>query len=124
MTRRRLLLLALPVAVALVGVGGWMMWPRPSAITKENIAKVQPGMTLTKVEAIVGGPARDEMDGNSCVLYPPIGMIVGLQRRQWVGPEVAIQIVFGDDGVLAMQCGLTNPVEETLRQRLCRWLRL
>jgi hypothetical protein len=52
---------------ALIGVGvlvltAWQLWPR-TAITRENAEQIQPGMTLTEVEAILGGPARDEYGG-------------------------------------------------------------
>jgi hypothetical protein len=60
MTRRRLLLFGLLAAVT--GLGGWLLWPR-SAITRENAAKIQIGMTLAEVEAILGGPARDDSTG-------------------------------------------------------------
>ena len=61
-TRRRLLLFGLPAGLIALGVGAWMLWPH-TAITRENAAKIQVGMTLTAVEAILGGPARDEMTG-------------------------------------------------------------
>jgi|SRR5882724_6685651 len=61
-TRRRLLLFGLLAGVLALGVGGWMLWPR-SAITRENAAKVQTGMTLAEVESILGGPERDESTG-------------------------------------------------------------
>ncbi len=34
------------------------LWPRPSAITAENTARIRDGMTLDEVEAILGGPAQ------------------------------------------------------------------
>jgi hypothetical protein len=63
MTKRkhRLLLLSLPALVALT-VGAWLLWPR-SAITRENAEKIQSGMTPAEVEAILGGPPRDESRG-------------------------------------------------------------
>jgi hypothetical protein len=61
-TRRRLLVLGLLAGLLVLGVGGWMLWPR-TAITRENAAKIETGMTLTEVEAILGGPERDESTG-------------------------------------------------------------
>ena len=55
-TRRRLLLPSLLACLATLAV---VLWPR-TAITPENAAKIQAGMTLTEVEALLGGPARDE----------------------------------------------------------------
>jgi hypothetical protein len=57
--RRRLLILAVAGTVVMLAVGAWLFWPR-TAITRENAAKIQRGMTLAEVEAILGGPARDE----------------------------------------------------------------
>jgi hypothetical protein len=60
--RLRLLVLVVVGAVAAVAIGVWLLWPR-TALTRENAAKIQVGMTLTEVEAILGGPARDESGG-------------------------------------------------------------
>src|SRR4051812_17856015 len=58
-------MLAVLAAIALVGVGGclaaWIREPT-TAITGTNAARIQPGMTLADVEAILGGPPRDEAD--------------------------------------------------------------
>src|SRR6516162_7726428 len=62
MNMRRLLLLCLPVSLAALGLAAWLLWPR-TAITPENAEKVQRGMTLAEVEAILGGPARDDATG-------------------------------------------------------------
>lgn len=59
---RRLLLLALPVGLLVLAIGVGLLWPR-TAITRENAAKIEPGMTLAEVEAKLGGPARDETTG-------------------------------------------------------------
>src|SRR5438270_30783 len=63
MTRRRLLLFGLPAALVLVGVGVWALWPRQSLITVENAARIRQGMMSEEVEAILGGPPRDESTG-------------------------------------------------------------
>jgi hypothetical protein len=60
--RRRHLLLAMPATLVTLAVGAWLFWPR-TAITPENAARIQPGMTLAEVEVILGGPARDESTG-------------------------------------------------------------
>jgi hypothetical protein len=63
MTRRRLFAIACIVALAACAIGLWLLWPAPSAITRENAAKIKDGMTRAEVEAILGGPARDETTG-------------------------------------------------------------
>jgi hypothetical protein len=55
-TRHRLLLPSLLACLAMLAV---VLWPR-TAITRENAAKIQAGMTLPEVAALLGGPARDE----------------------------------------------------------------
>jgi hypothetical protein len=57
---RRLRLLCLPALGARALAG--LPWPR-SGINRENARRIQPGMTLEEVEAILGGPARDEASG-------------------------------------------------------------
>lgn len=59
---RRFLFLSLTATVVGLAVGMWALWPR-TAITRENAAKIREGMTLADVEAILGGPARDEASG-------------------------------------------------------------
>src|SRR5690349_6879996 len=61
MNRRRVFLLLLAPVIGLV-IGIWMLWSR-TAITPANAARIQPGMTLAEVAAILGGPARDESTG-------------------------------------------------------------
>jgi hypothetical protein len=58
-TRRRLLLFGMLAGLLVLGAGVWLFWPRPG-ITRENAAKIQPGMTIWQVEHLLGGPARDE----------------------------------------------------------------
>jgi hypothetical protein len=64
MTRRtrRLLLFGLPAGLMVTLVAAWLLWPR-TAITRENAARIQPGMTLAEVEAILGGAARSDTTG-------------------------------------------------------------
>src|SRR5260370_30931418 len=61
-TRGRLVPLGLLGGLFALGLGGWLLWPR-TAITPENAAKIREGMTLLEVEAILGGPGRNESTG-------------------------------------------------------------
>ena len=48
----------LPVALVLLGVAIWVLWPRSSAITRENAARIELGMTVAEVEAILDVAAQ------------------------------------------------------------------
>jgi hypothetical protein len=61
-TRRRLLVFGLLAGLLALGAGVWLLWPR-TAITRENAARIRPGMTLEEVETILGGPMRDDSTG-------------------------------------------------------------
>src|SRR5437868_999234 len=96
MTRRRLLLLALPVALVLLGVGAWVLWPR-TAITVENGDRIREGMTRAEVESILGGPERIEATG-------PVKYGNGAAERthaqpgMWMSDHALILMHFDDAG--------------------------
>jgi hypothetical protein len=58
--RTRLLLFGLPAALVGALLVAWLLWPR-TAITRENAARIELGMTVAEVEAFLGGPARDDV---------------------------------------------------------------
>ncbi len=62
MSRRRVFFLALLILAALIGVVTWLVGPATAQITLVNASRIKPDMTLPEVEAILGGPARNEMD--------------------------------------------------------------
>jgi hypothetical protein len=62
MNRQRALLVGLLGVALATGATAWLLWPR-TAVTRENAPKVRVGMPLAEVEAILGGPARDEATG-------------------------------------------------------------
>jgi hypothetical protein len=71
MTRRRVLLFgSVAVAVALA-VAVWLVWPAATAITADNATRIKEGMTHSEVEAILGGPARDDTAGPVERMEPP-----------------------------------------------------
>jgi hypothetical protein len=55
MTRRRVLLCGMLTGLVLFGAGAWLLRPR-TALNLENAAKIQIGITLAAVEAVVGVP--------------------------------------------------------------------
>ena len=58
MTKKRLFLLAsLPLVIA-VALGVLAMLPPSPGVTKANFNRIEIGMTIAEVEAILGGPAN------------------------------------------------------------------
>jgi hypothetical protein len=147
MKRRRLLLFGLLVAITLAMVGGiwwWAVWPH-TAISRENAARIDKGMTRAEVEAILGGPARIEpstgvvpdLDLN----LPENDQLLRLMEEQqlaliaetrpiaerpiWVSDNVSIYVRFDDQGRVEKCLSVpVRPVQESLTDKLRRWLRL
>jgi hypothetical protein len=96
MTRRtrRLLLAALPVAVLAAGLVAWLLWPPPSAITRENAEKIRAGMTLAEVEALLGGPARNE----SGLPDHYIDVTRRSEDKCWASERLIVVVVLDDAG--------------------------
>ncbi len=126
------------LATVLVGLAimAWLLWPRPTAINRENAAKIQEGMTLAEVEAILGGPPRD--DGVGLLAFQRADGTEGTMPRSefndslnlpdekhWLSDEVLIGITLDQAGRVA---GVTvEPVQlasEGPLDRLRRWLGL
>jgi hypothetical protein len=96
MNRRRLMLSAIPVMLVMIGGGGiatYLMQPR-TVITRENAAKIQPGMTLAEVEATFGGPARNEATERVSYCLTGIkGFDPSVPRPpEWVSEEVLVMV--------------------------------
>jgi hypothetical protein len=126
MTRRRLFLFALPVAVVLLGVATWILWPRPpSAITRENGARIELGMTDAEVEAILGGPARDESTGFLMGEETRIGGMAWPRHTQcWLSDSVIVRVLFQEGQVIARDCEPVHRVNTSFLDDIRRWLRL
>jgi hypothetical protein len=103
--RRRFLLFALLSVLVVAAVFVAMVRPRPSAITRDNEARIHEGMTVDELEAILGGPPRDESTGPTD--YDPDGLTHVLGRpappmvtniSEWISDEVMIRVAFDAGG--------------------------
>jgi hypothetical protein len=120
--RRRLLIVAVVGATVALAVGAWLLWPR-TAITRENAAKIREGMTLAEVEAILGGPARDDYTGPLLPDGPAELACVALPR--WASDRVVIWVSFDADGRVEWSEKVhTRRIEESPLDRVRRWLGL
>src|SRR4051812_29388784 len=126
MTRRRWLLLGMLVAAAVVAAGLWLNQPPRSAINAENAAKIEIGMTLAEVEAVLGGPARDETTGPvNDVIFGGELMLPGGPSAEWVSDEYRVWVWLDSEGRVDLYSD--SPVQrlpETPLEKLRRWLRL
>jgi hypothetical protein len=140
MTCRRVLFFALTIAALLLGVG-WLLWSR-TAITRDNAAKIREGMTVAEVEAVLGGPARQETS-RKLELEPLPGEQDTHTRRAewdsrysfckaddvqplyWCSDEVIIVIlVDSENRVKRVDATSVRPASEPVIDRLRRLLRL
>jgi hypothetical protein len=112
-----------------LGVGVWLVWPQPSAITRENYECIQTGMTRADVEAILGGPARDETTGRCRGQYEEDSTILiwfpHSTSWHWIGPECAVAVVLDEeDRVVLKHLGQSVPRDASTLAWLRRLLRL
>jgi hypothetical protein len=112
----RRVLSGLLAMLVVLGVCVWALWPQ-SAITRENAAKIQKGMTLAEVEAILGEPPRDDND-------PDLPTFGSLRRPScWLADGLLVSVVFDTTGRVASCDSSTVPIPNPL-EKLRRWLRL
>jgi hypothetical protein len=100
MIRRGVLLLGVLVAVL---IGGAPWWPRTNTITRENVAKIQPGMMLAEVEAILGRPPGNYASSFSGrgAGYDYHGRVIAWSdeyRTTWAGDDGMLSIYLDNDG--------------------------
>jgi hypothetical protein len=137
--RCRLLLIAISLLTCLLLAGGiaWLR-TRQTAITSENAARIKEGMKLVEVEAILGGPPRDDAlkllafqraDGSKVAMsHSELSQFLVLDEpwtKHWLSDEVLVEITFDDAGRVT-SCAV-EPVRiagESPLATLRRWLGL
>lgn len=130
--RKRLPVLVGVLFVLVAGAGLVTAWFRScflsNSINLENFAKIQPGMSESDVEAILGALAGDYSSGWVKIL-PPAAEVVGCWsppvKKAWITDEGCIVVFFDESGkVVSAQFWEPIVLEESLLEKVRRWLGL
>jgi hypothetical protein len=110
--------------LVVAGAALYLLWPR-SAINRENFEKVQVGMTLAEVEAILGGPERDESSRFRAGGFRLGGIGLWPRPREWVSNDMAIRVHFAMfDGEERVTCAEIEAVGGERENPLAMFRRL
>lgn len=127
--------LLIVVAVAIVGVVMWAVWPA-TPISQANFERIATGMTDAEVYTILGGPPRNEATGvlrdsentkgfariesGSLWLRNDLG-----EGCIWLSDNAVVHVEFDDTGHVVRKEFMEVSVErESVLSRLRRWLRI
>src|SRR5262249_32296804 len=130
-TRRRVLLIGLVIVLVVAAVCAPMVWPRSSAITRENEARTHERMSWDQLKVILGGPPRDESTGPTELDPGALAVRIGrptppsvTRIYEWISDEVLIRVAFDADG--QAEWITTCPLRRTFPgvvPTVCHWLR-
>ena len=112
-------------------MGLWLLWP--SAITRENAVGIQEGMSIAKVESILGGPPRDESTGPLLMadfefrlddpFVPSRPSLGGSIEAQWRSDAVVVDVMIDRNGrVETVDIHRTTPRLGVITAFVRRWL--
>jgi hypothetical protein len=120
MRRRKLRWLLLLVGLAVVvAVGAFALWPRKDRITRENFDRIQNGMSLAEVEAILGPPGDHRTRPTTYephFLEPPrladrVASQPAVDIKKWQGDAGDVEVVFSN-GKRSAAFYATDPVNQ------------
>jgi hypothetical protein len=94
--RRRTLLVVLAALAVVVAVAVVVLWPQQDRIKRENYERIQRGMSLAEVEAILGPPG--DCRTRPTIYVPHIFAPPRLADRLASEPDVDIKKWEGDSG--------------------------
>jgi outer membrane protein assembly factor BamE (lipoprotein component of BamABCDE complex) len=92
----------LAVLIAALAVG-LVPLPRGSRVTRENCERIQVGMTMDEVQAILGEPWNDRLlDPEGPSVWDRLRVTAWLRVDRhccyWMGRDVGIAVIFDDNG--------------------------
>src|SRR4051812_38837246 len=92
------ILAAVALLLLLAGALVPVAFPRPSPVSKAACARIEEGMSLAEVEAILGGPPGDYAT-RPILPWPSALPDDSPQVGEWQGDEVVVQLGFHAGGV-------------------------
>jgi hypothetical protein len=117
---RKWRLLGVTAAVLLVPTSAFMLWPRPSRVTRESCDRIREGMSRAEVETIVGppgdyraGPTGAAFDYDFHLADIPMGTTgdkltpwdggnnwppAGATQAEWAGDTAVLEVTFDAAG--------------------------
>jgi hypothetical protein len=122
---RKLFLFLVAVALILFGAAYPLLLPRPSPVTMAAYNRIEKGMSLEEVEAVLGGPEGDYTTGPtefSGVLgggFPCPRAL--LRERTWTGDELDVSVTFDDADIVRAKGFLGREKEKLGVIDLLRW---
>jgi hypothetical protein len=127
MLRRVFIASALLLTVALLGVSTVVYVTAPRhRITRENIAKIQHGMTLAEVEELLGASPGNHSRGmaQGLVLYTGEALWHAHHACDWVADDVSVRVRFDADWKVSHHA-LSDviAIDDSWVGKLALWLR-
>jgi len=119
---RRFLLFGLLAGALALGACVWLVWPAPSPISWVNNQKIHEGMSLSEVEAVLGGPARRDTTRPFSVCFTGHRGTAD-PTKEWVSDEIWIMVYLDADNRVQHHDAVAV-MRESLFDRICRWLGL
>jgi hypothetical protein len=110
---------------AVTALAFWLSLPPPHHINGTSLSRIQPAMSQSEVETMLGGPAGDYSGGRMVVGVLDISVPVGGSFKEWVAEEFAIGVCFDENGKVAYATPLhVVPTGASFFERLRRRLGL
>jgi outer membrane protein assembly factor BamE (lipoprotein component of BamABCDE complex) len=119
MKRRAALLFVGLAALGLLAVVACALLPSGPGVTKANFYRIEDGMSLAQVEALLGPPDYNSPSGRNWELLYNGKTHVGHTRRVWGGDDGGARIDFDEEGRVFSKTWVDNP--ESFLDRLRRW---
>ncbi len=112
LSRCRAFLIGLTCLIVAVGALIWIWYPQEVHFSQADCDRIQPGMTETEVDAILGTPAGDYATGTH-ILFDPVRVRWGSiyldddrpvptvkTERSWISNTGAVLVGFDDTGLV------------------------